>query len=73
MTLNPQSTLNNAGLVVRPQHSPCPCYTHVHVRYWHGGTIRFRQTWAGATVHRQIDRWVKKEEMETDRQVQRVA
>jgi tetratricopeptide (TPR) repeat protein len=27
--LNPQSTLNNVGLHVRPPHSPCPCYTPV--------------------------------------------
>ena len=29
MTLNPQSTLNNVGLLVLQQHWPCPCCTHV--------------------------------------------
>ena len=58
MSINPQPTLNNAGLVARPQHSPYPCYKLVHVRCWHVGTIRFRQTWVGATEHRLIERWV---------------
>ena len=59
MTLNPLSTLNNVGLLVRPQHSPYPCYTHVLVRCWHVGTTLVHRTLAGATVHRLIDRWVE--------------
>ena len=59
MTLNPQSTLNTVGLVARPQHSPCPCYTHVLSRCLHGGTTLVHQTLAGATVHRLIERWVE--------------
>ena len=43
MTLNPQSTLNNVGLLVRPQHSPCPCYTPVPDRCWRVGTTDFRR------------------------------
>ena len=62
MTLNPQSTLNTVVLLARPQHSPCPCYTPVLVRCWREGTIRFRQTWAGATEHRLIDRSVEQTE-----------
>ena len=57
MTLNPPSTLNNVGLVARPQHSPCPCCTHVLARYWRVGTTLVRRTLVGATVHRLIDRW----------------
>ena len=59
MTLNPLSTCYNVGLLVRQQHSPCPCYTPVLSRYWHVGTTRFRQTWVGATEHRLIDRSVE--------------
>ena len=59
MTLNPLSTLNNVGLLVRPQHSPYPCYTHVLVRCWRGGTIPVHRTLASATEHRLIERWVE--------------
>ena len=58
MTLNPQSTCYNVGLVDRPQHSPCPCCMHVLVRYWHVGTTLVHRTLAGATGHRLIERWV---------------
>ena len=49
MTLNPLSTLSSVALLVRPPHSPCPYYTHVHVRYWHGGTILVHRTLVDAT------------------------
>ena len=62
LSLNPQSTCYNVGLHVRPQHSPCPCYTPVLSRYWHVGTIHFRQTWVGAIKHRLIDRSVEQTE-----------
>ena len=62
MTLNPLSTRYNVGLLVRPQHSPYPCCTHVLVRCWHVGTTPVHRTLAGATVHRLIDRWVERTE-----------
>jgi len=58
MTLNPQSTLNNVGLLARPPHSPYPCCMHVLSRYWHVGTTLVHQTLVGATGHRLIERWV---------------
>ena len=60
--LNPQSTLNNVGLVVRQQHLPCPCYTHVHVRCWRGGTTLVLRILGGATGRRLIERWVEQTE-----------
>ena len=53
----PLSTRYNAGLLVRPQHSPYPCCTHVLVRYWRVGTTLVHRTLVDATVHRLIDRW----------------
>jgi hypothetical protein len=57
MTLNPQSTLNNAGLLARPPHSLYPRYTPVPDRCWHVGTTLVHRTLVDATVHRLIDRW----------------
>ena len=62
MTLNPPSTLNNVGLVARPQHSPCSCCTHVLARYWRVGTTLVLQTLVDATVHRLIKSWVEQTE-----------
>ena len=62
MSINPQPTLNNAGLVARPQHSPCPCYTHVPVHGWRVGTTLVHRTLANATEHRLIDRWEEQTE-----------
>jgi len=56
--VNPQSTLNNAGLVARQQHSPCPCYTHVLSRCWRVGTTPVLRTLVDATEHRLIERSV---------------
>jgi len=37
------------GLVVRPQHSPCPCCRHALVRCWRVKTTLVHQTWVNAT------------------------
>ena len=61
-SVNPLSTLNNVGLLVVPPHSPCPCYTHVHVRCWHVGTTLVHRTLVNATEHRLIERSVEQTE-----------
>ena len=58
----PPSTLNNVGLVARPQHSPCPCYKLLLVRCWRVGTILVLRTLVDATAHHPIDRWEEQTE-----------
>jgi len=55
LSLNPQSTYFNVGLVIRQPHSPRPFCKLSHSRCWHVGAIRFRQTCIGAIKHRLID------------------
>ena len=49
MLLNPQSNCYNVGLLVHPQHSPCPCCRHALVRCWRVKTTLVHQTWVNAT------------------------